>query len=106
MGAGFEESGGTGGRSARRGWWLLTCWGLGNAAVIAGTLSATPALVDASVPLLLIALVIALLDTRGRPSGPRTARGRAVLWAYRALLMILIVSVPVGVVLAHLRNGS
>ncbi|MCD0442962.1 cupin domain-containing protein [Glycomyces sp. A-F 0318] len=76
-----------------------SAWALGNAAVLAGTLAALPAIVDAGAALLLAALGIALAATRGNAPGPART-------AYRIALIVLLLSVPVGVLLAHLRNGA
>lgn len=72
-------------------------WALGNAAVIAGTLTGLPLVVDAGAALLVAALGAALGLTRG-------AARALPLWAYRAALIVLLVSVPIGMVLAHVRN--
>lgn len=73
-------------------------WALGNAAVLAGTLTGIPLAVDAGAALLLTALGLALALTRSAAPG-------LVRTAYRLALVALLLSVPVGVVLAHLRNG-
>lgn len=78
----------------------LACWGLGNTAVIVGSLVAEPVVVDVGVPLLVIALATALLDPRGRQIG------RLGRWTYRALLVALLIGAPIGAVLAHLRSGT
>ncbi|NLE78462.1 MAG: hypothetical protein GX610_02600 [Rhodococcus sp.] len=81
-------------------WWAWTqlgSWNLGNVAVIVGTLTALPLVVDLGSVGLVVALVIAL-------HAPRVGSG-AALWTYRALLLLLALSIPVGVVLAHLRNS-
>lgn len=81
------------------GWSLVASWNLGNAAVILGTLAGLPLLVDLGSLLLVIGLGIAAYAVRGSGSG-------GVLgWAYRALLVVLIVSIPIGIVLSHLRNA-
>ncbi|WP_197034735.1 hypothetical protein [Glycomyces sp. NRRL B-16210] len=72
-------------------------WALGNAAVLAGTLTGLPLVVDAGAALLIAALGLALALTRG------AAPGR-VRTAYRIALIALVLSVPVGVALSHLRN--
>lgn len=78
---------------------LLT-WNLGALAVIAGTLLTTPLLVDAG-GLLLVATMVLMIRAVGRRSkGPAWA-----LWTYRAVLLVTLVSIPIGVVLAHLRAG-
>jgi hypothetical protein len=54
--------------------------------------------VDAGGVLIVLALLAALAAVRAaRPGKP--------LWAYRALVVIVLVSVPVGLVLARLRTG-
>src|SRR5699024_5751274 len=72
-------------------------WGLGNAAVIAGTLTGLRLMAAAGALLLGAALGIALGLTRG-------AARALPLRAYRAALFVLLVSVPIGMILAHLRN--
>lgn len=71
-------------------------WNLGNVAVIVGSLASAPYAVDVGGVLLLPTLVLAIWVTRGAVSN-------APLWAYRAVLVLLAVSMPVGLVLAHLR---
>jgi len=87
-----------------RTWTQLTCWGVGNAAVITGSLTGVTVLVDAGAVLLVVALMIALVRAGWR--GPPVLRlgGGLVGWAYRCLLVILMISAPVGAVLAHMRS--
>ncbi len=73
-------------------------WNLGNAAVLAGTLLDVQAVVDAGGALIVLALLVALLVVR--PSRPSW-----LLWAYRALVVVVLVSVPIGLVLARVRSG-
>lgn len=100
-------------RSARS-WIQLGCWVLGNAAVITGTVAATPIVVAIGVLPLLITLIIALLRTVPAGgdhnwSGPRaelrTGPGWR-LWAYRGVLAVLLISAPIGVLLSYLRHGG
>lgn len=82
----------------------LGCWSLGNAAVITGSLTADAVVVDAGVPLMVVALAIALAHTvRSAGLSARGAASRPATWAYRCLLVVLMISTPVGAVLAHLR---
>jgi hypothetical protein len=74
----------------------LVVWNLGNAAVIVGTLTGLPVLTDAGGVLLVVALVL-FGFAAGR--GPGWARA-----AYRAVIVVLAVSIPVGLVLAALNN--
>ena len=86
------------------GWTQVASWNLGNAAVIGGTLTDIPLLVDIGALLLVIGLGIALRpvhSTAGQDSMSRLASR-----AYRGLLLLLLVSIPVGVGLAHLRGGT
>ncbi len=76
-------------------------WNVGNAAVLGGTLLGVFVLVDAGGALLVMALV--LLGRGVSPAGARAATGGAkwCLYGYRLLLLILLVSIPVGLVLAR-----
>jgi len=76
-------------------WTEIAGLNIGSAAVISGTLMSRPWIVDVGGLLIFIALVQALLAVRGVPSGVL-----AVL--YRLIIGIVIVSIPVGLVLAHL----
>ena len=83
----------------RPGWVQLAGWNLGSLLVIGGTLVATPLLVDLGSVLLVVALALAL---RGDLQGPEPAAW--VTWAYRAMLLVLLMSIPIGIVLSHLRS--
>lgn len=76
----------------------VVVWNLGHAAVLAGTLERVTWVVDAGGVLTLMALLGALLAVRPERRG-------WLLWAYRALVVVVLVSVPVGLVLARLRSG-
>lgn len=78
------------------GWAQLAAWNIGNALVMVGTLVTLPALVDVGGLACVMALGIALLHAR-------SLRRSLLAWAYRAVLVVLLVSVPVGLVLAHVR---
>lgn len=71
-------------------------WNIGNLLVIVGSLTSEPYTVDAGGLLLLSALVIAVGVTRNAASS-------FLLWAYRAVLLLLVMSMPIGLALAHLR---
>lgn len=78
---------------------ILT-WNLGCLAVIGGTVLAVPLLVDLG-GLLLVATMVLMMRAVGRGAkGPVWA-----LWTYRAVLLLTMVSIPIGLVLAHLRAG-
>lgn len=74
----------------------FVCWNLGNAAVVAGTLSGRPWPVTAGGCVLLVALVSFLFACRRSVRG-----GRAMLYGYRALAGFLGLSVVAGTVLAY-----
>lgn len=81
--------------------WLvgeLAAWNLGNAAVIAGTVSGVTPVLDIGGALLIIALALLLVALRG------TGRTGWLLALYRAVAAIVLVSIPVGLVLAELRH--
>jgi hypothetical protein len=74
----------------------LGSWNFGNAAVIAGTVTGLTAVVDLGGALLLVALalLLAAVPTRGRTCWP--------LALYRALIVLVLASVPTGLILAEL----
>lgn len=80
-------------------------WNLGNAAVIVGTLWGAAVLVNlggASLVASLAALLVATRSASGRVDV--VANGRPVaLLAVRTLVAVLLVSIPVGLWLAHVR---
>ncbi|WP_441190891.1 hypothetical protein [Ornithinimicrobium panacihumi] len=84
---------------ARTTWQLLT-WNTGNLAVITGTLTGFPVLVTVGGLGLFLALVMFLHAVR--QAG--TARVRS-LAAYRLLVALLAISIPVGLFLSFLRHG-
>lgn len=74
----------------------LAGWNGGNAAVIAGTLTGSVPLVDAGGALLVVALALVIIAARGnRP-------GNWVVYGFRGLVLVLLVSIPVGLVLARI----
>lgn len=85
----------------RGGWTQIGAWNLGNAAVVTGTLTGSPLLVDLGSALLFFALVIAWWAARGG-TGPGAGRMAALgVRAYRGLLVVLAVSIPIGMVLSR-----
>lgn len=73
-------------------------WNVGNAAVIVGTLLQVLIVADVGSLLLLATLIRSLQAVRGS-SGGRAGR------LYRGLLVVLVVSIPTGLVLARLRTA-
>ena len=79
-------------------------WNLGNVAVLAGTLWPATWLVDLGGALLVVALGALLVATRSGSGRAEVGRGRrAALLSVRALVALLLVSIPVGLWLAHVR---
>ncbi|HET8795251.1 MAG TPA: hypothetical protein VFM62_02640 [Arthrobacter sp.] len=76
----------------------LVAWNVGSAAVIGGTVVRMPFIVDGGGLLLVVALALMIHTVRGKGSGPKWA-----LWTYRILLVVILVSIPIGLTLAHLR---
>lgn len=74
---------------------LLT-WDVGNAGVIAGTLMNRVGLVDLGGALLAVSLVLFLLGVRGH-----TGRNKWLLYLYRLLITILLVSIPIGLLISR-----
>lgn len=85
--------------SARRLRISLIGWNLGNLLVIVGTLTAAPIVVDAGGILLLAVLVAAMAATWAH-------RALAYAVTYRVVLAALIISIPIGLTLAHLRAAG
>lgn len=78
----------------------LLGWNIGNGAVMTGTMTSTPYVVDAGGIVLMAVLAILFRDTLHA-----TQLTRWVRLAYLAMLAVLVASVPVGLALAHLRAG-
>jgi hypothetical protein len=93
----------------RRSWAQIGCWNVGNAVVIGGSLAGEPLVVDFGSALLVITLAIAFHAARpSAGTATRPAAGGAsplVDHAYRTLLLVLAVSIPVGMALSHLRHS-
>ena len=87
-------------------------WNAGNAVVIAGTLADLTVLVSIGGAVLvgvLASFVFAVRGAaggeRGRPDAGAPGRPDWLLYGYRALVVVLLVSIPIGLVLSHLRHG-
>lgn len=98
-----------GSQARGRDWVQVGTWNLGNASVIGGTLATTPLAVDLGSILLVAALAIALHTARPRagttaPAGIEQV-SPLVHWSYLIVLVVLAVSIPIGVVLSHVRHS-
>ncbi|UKD58125.1 hypothetical protein L3Q65_15775 [Amycolatopsis sp. FU40] len=77
----------------------IAAWNLGNAAVLGGTLSDTTPLADIGGALLAVGLARLVLGVRG---GSPDGRRRWVRHGFQALVVLLLVSIPAGLVLARI----
>jgi uncharacterized membrane protein len=75
----------------------LLSWNLGNAAVLAGTLLAVPAALYLGTALLIATLVLILLVTRHAPR-------RLALTATRVIIVLLLISMPIGILLQAMKH--
>lgn len=78
---------------------LLT-WDIGNAGVIAGTLLNRVGLVDLGGVLLAVSLILFLLGVRGH-----AGQKRWLLYGYRLLIAIVLVSIPIGLIISRSAHG-
>lgn len=82
----------------------FAAWMLGNALVIIGALSSNPWVVDAGSFLLVGALALVVRGVlRGGARPKERAARRWMRWAFAFLVLVLLVSIPIGVLLSHLR---
>ena len=83
----------------------FTVFALGNAGVLIGTLTDTLWLVDVGGVLLVMALGLMIWGVRAGPGGDTPTHQPAwwvgLLWLYRVLVLVLLVSIPIGLVLAR-----
>lgn len=95
---------GQGSTGPRLGWVQFGLWNAGCLAVITGTLAMTAIPVWIGSVALLIA-VLAAIHVDWRPVDETHPRGLLSTVSYRLLLIILVVSIPIGVALSVLRHG-
>ncbi len=84
--------------SPGREWSVIWLWLVGNALVVSGALMAMPILTDIGGLALCVVLVLALLATRA-------ARRQALAWLLRVVYVVMLVSIPVGLTLTHIRSA-
>lgn len=91
------------------GWTHIAMWNVGSALVVGGTLAGEPAVVSFGSVVLFGALAIAIHATTVGSRSAQLANTSSVLiglnWAYRLLLLVLAVSIPVGIVLSFVRHS-
>lgn len=73
---------------------------LANIAVLAGSLTSLVALTWIGAALIVVAMILFIWAVRGSGSNHRW-----LLYLFRAMIVILLVSAPIGIVLAHARMG-
>jgi hypothetical protein len=78
-------------------------WNLGNAGVIAGTLLDAQTLVAIGGALLVLTLAVLVWAVRGAKVA--TGWPTWMLWTYRVLVVIILVSVPVGLIIGQLKSN-
>ena len=76
----------------------VLAWSTGNAGVLVGTLVGSSTVVIVGGSLLVVALLVAL-------AAALRVRHQLLGWAYRAILVFVVLSIPVGLVLSVTRNG-
>ncbi|HET7172944.1 MAG TPA: hypothetical protein VFI30_01525 [Nocardioidaceae bacterium] len=77
----------------------LVTWNVGNAAVLAGTLLQVAAVVDLGGALLVCCLGLVVLAVR------RPGKAGWPAWVFRALVVVVLVSIPIGLVLGATSGG-
>lgn len=84
----------------------FTGWNLGNAAVLLGTVTDATALVDVGGVLLVVALTLFARDSLRGPTSPPGRVDRWLRYGHRLLVLLLLASVPVGLILARVRDWN
>jgi hypothetical protein len=77
----------------------LACWNAGNAAVVVGDLVRIPVVVAVGGALLAVVLVLQLAHLRHVAAGMRWAA-----WLYGVVVAVLLVSIPIGILLAAVQR--
>jgi hypothetical protein len=84
--------------------WELLGWNVGSALVIAGSVLERPVVVDVGGVLLVVALALFAVAVRsGRP--PEVVGSVWFRRVYLLLVLVILVSIPIGLVLAAVRGG-
>lgn len=76
-------------------------WNAGNAAVLVGTLTERTFLVDAGGAVLVVSLVLLVVGVRAGDAGLGRPWRRRALYGFRVLVVVLLLSIPVGLLLAR-----
>src|SRR6185312_5665535 len=78
----------------------LLAFNLANIAVLAGSLFAVVTLTWVGAALIIVAMALFIWAVRGS-----TSEHRGLLWLYRMVVVVLLISAPIGIVLAQSRMG-
>lgn len=76
-------------------------WNAGNAAVLAGTLAEMTFLVDVGAAVLVVSPVLLVACVRGADVEVKPRWRRWALYGFRLLIIVLLLSIPVGLLLAR-----
>lgn len=79
----------------------LLLWNGGNAAVLTGTLTGSTWVVDVGGALLVVTLALVVLAVREHPVRDGGGRQALVRRAFELLVLVLLVSIPIGLLLAR-----
>lgn len=77
-------------------------WNLGNAAVLVGTLTEMTFLVDVGSAALVVSLMLLIVAVRGGEVEHSPRWRRWLLYGFRLLVIVLLLSIPVGLLLARI----
>ncbi len=80
----------------------LAGWNGGNAAVLVGTLTGVTPLVDSGGVVLVVTLVSLVVAVRGADRRDGRPWGPWPLYGFRLLVLVLLVSIPIGLLLARI----
>lgn len=77
-------------------------WNAGNAAILVGTLTEMSFLVDVGAAALVVCLVLLVVSVRGSDVGHGPRWRHWALYGFRLLVVVLLLSIPVGLLLARI----
>ena len=83
-------------------WSVFVAWNLGNLGVLLGQLTGSLLVTDVGSAVLAVGLILTLVAT-WRDAKNRDVPHPILLLGFRIVMVVLAISIPIGVVLAHLR---
>lgn len=78
----------------------VIAFNLANVAVLVGTVMAAAWVVDSGAAFLIVALALFIWSVRGAGS-----RNRWMFYGFRAVIVVVVVTTPIGLVIAHLKGA-